>query len=92
MAFHPIHGTFCTGGSDGIISIWDKDTKARTRAFSPFEGPITATAFNRDGKLLAYAVSYDWNKGFAYNNPQHVNKVVIHPVKTEEVKSKPNKT
>lgn len=109
--------------------MWDKVAKARTKTFNPVGGPIAATSFNRDGKLLAYAVSYDWNKGrwqsgsqilpflthlllncvsgartsdsinrqkltsrcsvgYAHNSPEHPNKVMIHPVTDEEVKSK----
>lgn len=66
---------------------WDKDTKHRIKAFPPAEGPISAAAFNRNGRTLAYAVSYDWSKGFAYNSPQHVNKIMLHTVTDEDVKS-----
>jgi len=88
MAYHPVYGTFVTGGSDGTMSVWDAVARARTKTFASAGGPITATAFNRDGKLLAYAVSYDWNKGYAFNSPEHVNKIMIHPVADEEVKRK----
>jgi cell cycle arrest protein BUB3 len=29
IAFHPIHGTFATGGSDGIVNVWDGANKKR---------------------------------------------------------------
>lgn len=29
IAFHPRHGTFATGGSDGIVNIWDGANKKR---------------------------------------------------------------
>lgn len=29
IAFHPKHGTFATGGSDGIVNIWDGANKKR---------------------------------------------------------------
>lgn len=32
-------------------------------AFDPVSAPISATSFNRNGTLLAYAISYDWSKG-----------------------------
>lgn len=32
-------------------------------------GPITATAFNGDGTLVAYSVTYDWSMGYAFSGP-----------------------
>ena len=29
IAFHPKYGTFATGGSDGIVNIWDGNNKKR---------------------------------------------------------------
>lgn len=29
LAFHPVHGTFATGGCDGVVSLWDKVAKKR---------------------------------------------------------------
>ncbi len=55
ISFHPIHGTFSTAGSDGTINFWDKDSKTRTKTFDPKPGPISATAFNRNGSIFAYA-------------------------------------
>ncbi|KAG0357271.1 hypothetical protein BG005_003789 [Podila minutissima] len=67
IAFHPVHGTFGTAGSDGSVAFWDKDTKQRiSDGFIPKQdAPITATAFNSTGSIYAYAVSYDWSKGYA---------------------------
>jgi mRNA export factor len=31
---HPVYGTFATCGSDGAISFWDKEAKARYSLFS----------------------------------------------------------
>ena len=43
--------------------------------------PITCSAFNRDGLLYAYAVSYDWSRGYASYNPQHMkNTILLHQV------------
>lgn len=60
--FHPTHGTFSTAGSDGTVSFWDKDSKQRLKPFSSVNGTIPCTAFNRNGAIFAYAVSYDWSK------------------------------
>ena len=51
-----------TAGSDGTISIWDKDSRQRLKPMNSLGGPVTAITFNKGGNLLAYAVSYDWHK------------------------------
>ena len=88
LAFHPEQGTFCTGGADGTMSIWDKDAKNRVTTFNSAGTPISSLAFNHTGDMLAYAVSYDWSKGYAYNTPQTVKKVMVHPVSKEEVQAR----
>lgn len=88
ISFHPIHGTFSTAGSDGTFNFWDKDTHMRIRAFPATGGSICATAFSGDGEVFAYAVSYDWSKGFAGNSAQLPNKVMLHAVGAEECKPK----
>ena len=62
ISFHPLYGTFSTAGSDGSFSFWDKDSKQRLKAQSSVQTPISATTFNRNGSLFAYAVSYDWSQ------------------------------
>lgn len=32
VKFHPVHGTFSTAGSDGTVSIWDKDQRTRLKS------------------------------------------------------------
>jgi mRNA export factor len=62
VSFHPVHGTFTTAGSDGYVNIWDKDKRQRLKAYSKVNGTVSSTAFNHDGTILAYAISYDWSK------------------------------
>ncbi|EJD07000.1 poly RNA export protein [Fomitiporia mediterranea MF3/22] len=84
--FHPVHGTFSTSGSDGVIHFWDKDARSRLKTLDVAPGPIAATTFNRDGRIFAYAVSYDWSKGYSGMTANHPNKVMLHPCKEDEVK------
>lgn len=84
--FHPVHGTFSTAGSDGTFHFWDKDAKHRLKGYPSVGGTISATQFNRQGSIFAYAVSYDWSQGFQRNTPQTPNKVMLHAVQPEEVK------
>ncbi|KAJ7284704.1 WD40-repeat-containing domain protein [Mycena rebaudengoi] len=91
ISFHPVHGTFSTAGSDGTMHFWDKDARNRLRSFEAAAGPISATAFNRNGSIFAYSVSYDWSKGHSGMTPGHPNKLMLHACKDEEVKKRPRK-
>lgn len=88
ISFHPIHGTFSTAGSDGTFQFWDQDAHSRLKVYSSVGAPISATAFNNDGTIFSYAVSYDWSKGYAYNTPQHTNKIMLHTVAADDCKPK----
>jgi mRNA export factor len=60
-------------------------------AFEAAPGPITTTAFNRNGSLFAYGVSYDWSKGHSGMTPGHPNKIMVHLCKDEEVRKRNRK-
>ncbi|KAH8795712.1 putative poly(A)+ RNA export protein [Hyaloscypha bicolor E] len=90
ISFHPQHGTFSTAGSDGTFHFWDGVAKHRLKGYPTTGGTISATAFDRSGQIFAYAVSYDWSKGYATNTPQYPNKVMMHPVGAEECKPRPS--
>ena len=87
--FHPQQGTFSTAGSDGTFHFWDKDAKNRLKGYPEVGGTISTTAFNRTGSIFAYAVSYDWSKGYSINTPQLPNKVMLHAVQGDECKPRP---
>lgn len=89
IVFHKEHGTFATCGSDGSISSWDKDSKIRLKTFDNLGGPITSSSYNHTGTIFAYAVSYDWSKGYSGMTPGHPNKVLLHACKDDEVKKRP---
>ncbi|KXT11356.1 hypothetical protein AC579_9457 [Pseudocercospora musae] len=84
ISFHPVHGTFSTAGSDGTFHFWDKDAKHRLKGYPEVGGTISATDFNRTGEIFAYAVSYDWSKGYAHNSPNLPNKIMLHPIGPDE--------
>ena len=62
IAFHPAHGTLATVGSDGRFSFWDKDARTKLKTSEPLDQPISSGAFNYNGNIFAYSVSYDWSK------------------------------
>lgn len=49
---------------------------------------ISTSAFNRDGTIFAYAVSYDWHKGHQGMTAGLPNKIMLHTCKEEEVKKR----
>lgn len=91
ISFNPTYGTFSTAGSDGTVHFWDKEAKFRLRFSEPVGGAIPATAFNRTGMLFAYAIGYDWSKGYQQNTPNYMNEVRVRVVKEIEVKPRPKK-
>ncbi|RKP30022.1 WD40 repeat-like protein [Metschnikowia bicuspidata] len=88
ISFHPIHGTFSTAGSDGTFCFWDKDARQRLKNFPNVGSAITATAFNRNGTIFAYARGYDWAVGYQGNRPDIPTDVKLHALKDEEIKQK----
>jgi len=88
IAFHPTYGTFATAGSDGTYNFWDKDSKQRLKPFLKCNSSIPAGAFNMDGNIFAYAVSYDWGKGSEYYNSSQKNYILLHAVQEMEIKSR----
>lgn len=63
IAFHPIHGTFATGGCDGVVSMWDGLNKKRITNLPRYPTSIASLDFNADGSLLAVASSYTFEEG-----------------------------
>jgi mRNA export factor len=89
ISWHPQHGTFSTAGSDGTYHFWDKDAKHRLKNYPEVGGAIVSTSFNRTGNIFAYAVSYDWSKGFAAHTANYPNKIMLHPIQGDECKPRP---
>eukprot|EP00232_Nephroselmis_pyriformis_P003770 CAMPEP_0182913508 /NCGR_PEP_ID=MMETSP0034_2-20130328/38079_1 /TAXON_ID=156128 /ORGANISM="Nephroselmis pyriformis, Strain CCMP717" /LENGTH=341 /DNA_ID=CAMNT_0025050235 /DNA_START=160 /DNA_END=1182 /DNA_ORIENTATION=+ len=90
ISFNPVHGTFATTGADGTYNFWDKDSKQRLKALQRCNQPIPCGAFNHDGSIFAYAVSYDWSKGAEAHNPQGAaNHILLHATCDAEVKARP---
>jgi mRNA export factor len=84
------YNTFCTGGSDGVFSWWDKDARHRLQTFEKHKKrcPINALKFNPMGNLLVYSLSYDWSKGPEFNSPEMGNNICIHNVSDSEIQPK----
>lgn len=90
IAFHPVHGTLATVGSDGRFSFWDKDARTKLKTSEQLDQPIAACCFNHNGNIFAYASSYDWSKGHEFYNPQKKNYIFLRNA-AEELKPRNKK-
>ena len=84
------YNTFCTGGSDGVFSFWDKEARARLSSFEAHvrRCPVNVVRFSPMGNALFYAMSYDWSKGAEGNNPSMGVSIVMHNVLDSEIAPK----
>ncbi|KAL6013118.1 hypothetical protein ACLOJK_003610 [Asimina triloba] len=86
IAFHPIYGTFATGGCDGYVNVWDGNNKKRLYQYTKYPTSIAALSFSRDGRLLAVASSYAFEEG---DKPHEPDAIFVRNVNEVEVKPKP---
>jgi len=91
ICFHKQMGTFATAGSDGTYVFWDKDSKHRLKLFEKMNSSITAATFNRDGRVYAYALGYDWSKGMESYDKSKPHQICLHGVQEAEVRPKEKK-
>ncbi|KAL8554712.1 hypothetical protein ACS0TY_002774 [Phlomoides rotata] len=86
IAFHPIFGTFASGGCDGYVNVWDGNNKKRLYQYPKYPTSVAALSFNRDGRLLAVASSYTFEEGDKLHEP---DAIFVRNVNEVEVKPKP---
>lgn len=92
IAFHPTSNMFTTGGSEGIVNMWDPARKKRVCQIRPLQGTpspvdkllrydtgISSLSFNHDGSLLAIGVSYGYERG---EEPHAPDSIVIRSLPT----------
>ncbi|KAK4544875.1 hypothetical protein LTR36_003779 [Oleoguttula mirabilis] len=92
LAFHPVHGTFATGGGDGVVAMWDAQTKRRVRQYPKLASSVAAMEFSGDGKYLAIAVSPGFEDGQEDEEMDaSLVKVVVRELSESEAKGKPAK-
>ncbi|KAJ3022407.1 hypothetical protein HKX48_006224 [Thoreauomyces humboldtii] len=88
ISFHPQYGTFASCGSDGTINFWDGASRQRLKGFPNVGGPVTASAFNGDGTIFAYAVGYDWSKGHEHAKPGSKVQLCLQSVNPADIQQK----
>lgn len=93
LAFHPVHGTFVTGGGDGVVTLWDAKTKRRVKQYPQLGASVAGMAFSPDGMTLAIGVSPGFEDGKEDEEvDQSQVKVVIRELSENETKGKAPKT
>ncbi|PLB35620.1 WD40 repeat domain-containing protein [Aspergillus candidus] len=63
LAFHPVFGTFASGGGDGVVALWDGIAKRRIRQYQKYPASVAALCFSGNGKYLAIAISPGFEDG-----------------------------
>ncbi|KAL2003992.1 hypothetical protein VTN02DRAFT_1055 [Thermoascus thermophilus] len=63
LTFHPIHGTFASGGGDGVVALWDGIAKRRIRQYQKYPSSVAALSFSSNGMYLAIAISPGFEDG-----------------------------
>lgn len=88
IAFHMVHGTFATGGSDGFVNVWDGRNKKRLCQFHKFPTSISSLAFSPDGSALAIASSFQHEYRLEPNQRPPADQIYIRHVSDQETKPK----
>ena len=87
LAFHPIHGTFASGGGDGYVAVWDGVSKRRIRQYQKYAASVAALSFSADGKFLAIAISPGFEDG-KEGESEGAIKVFVRELGENEAKGK----
>lgn len=87
ISFHNVYNTFATGGSDGLVNVWDGYNKKRLCQFFPYKTPVSSLCFSYDGEVIAIACSYMYEYEIAPNAIPN-NTIYIRKISDQEVKPK----
>jgi cell cycle arrest protein BUB3 len=88
LAFHPVHGSFASGGGDGVVALWDAVAKRRIRQYQKYNLSIAALDFSSDGKYLAVGVCPGFENGQEDYSGEGNTKVYIRELSETETKGK----
>ena len=88
LAFHPIHGSFASGGGDGVVALWDAVAKRRIRQYQKYNLSVAALAFSNDGKYLAVGVCPGFENGMEDYTAEGNTKIFIRELSDTDAKGK----
>ena len=78
LCFQPKTDYLATGGTDGVVYIWDVKKKRKLQSLMddekgvPFGTSISSISFSNDGNTLAVAVSYCFENGPIEHEPDRL--------------------
>ena len=90
IAYHPVHGTFATGGCDGHVYTWDGNAKKRLAHYPRYPTSIATLDFSADGTMLAVSSSYTFEKGELDETPK--DQLFIRSVEESDVRPRKSKS
>lgn len=90
IAFHPVYGTFATGGGDGVVAIWDAVAKRRIKIYPKLAASVAGLSFSADGRFLATAISPGFEDGKEDMSTASIG-ITIRELSESEVKRKTTK-
>lgn len=85
ISFHPILGTFATGGADGTVVTWDGANKKKLSTIAKLPTSVACLAFNENGSQIAMASSYTFEEG-ERDHPR--DEIYIRDVLESEIRPK----
>jgi len=88
IAFHNHYNTFASGGSDGLVNIWDGFNKKRLCQFHRYPTSISSLGFSGDGSVLAIASSYMYEDESLDDKEHPEDNIFIRRVTDQETKPK----
>jgi len=88
LAFHPVHGTFASGGGDGVVALWDANAKRRIRQYQKYPESVAALCFSSDGKYLAVGVCPGFENDQQDYSGEGATKIYIRELGETEAKGK----
>jgi len=88
LAFHPVYGTFASGGGDGTVALWDAGAKRRMKQYQKFPHSVAALAFSADGRYLAVGVCPGFETGQEDYSAEGQTSVFIRELGETEAKGK----
>ena len=85
IAFHPHHGTFATGGCDGVVNMWDGARRKRLGS-QQYSNSVASLAFSPKDSTLAVALSYTFQHGEPkISSPSQIDKLFVRRMTEQEV-------
>mgnify|MGYP002214577060 CR=1 FL=1 len=79
------HGTFATGGCDGVVAVWDSKSKKRVCMFAGYDNSVASLSFSCDDSLLAVAASYTYEKGALKEGEEKEDAVYVRSLNASDI-------